>query len=257
MDIEDPDYVARNRRVWNVGTGLRGRGRRRRGPPMSQPGGLCGAGCRAGAAVSVDGLDVIELGCGTAYVSSWLKRRGAQPVGDRHLPGAARHCPAAATRAWARFELHRGNAEATPFPNAASTWRSPIRRLSLVRPYTWIPEASHLLRPRGRADLPDERHARDARACPETDAEGPANAAAAAGPTSGCTAQQWPGRIGSRVPPGLRRLDPRSCARTGFEIELDMIEIQPPEGATTSFAIVTPQWARQRPSEEIWKAHKR
>ena len=30
---------------------------------------------------SVDGLDVIELGCGTAYVSSWLARRGARPVG--------------------------------------------------------------------------------------------------------------------------------------------------------------------------------
>jgi 2-polyprenyl-3-methyl-5-hydroxy-6-metoxy-1,4-benzoquinol methylase len=29
----------------------------------------------------LDGLDVIELGCGTAYVSAWLARRGARPVG--------------------------------------------------------------------------------------------------------------------------------------------------------------------------------
>ncbi|HWF73050.1 MAG TPA: methyltransferase domain-containing protein, partial [Solirubrobacteraceae bacterium] len=29
----------------------------------------------------VEGLDVIELGCGTGYVSSWLARRGARPVG--------------------------------------------------------------------------------------------------------------------------------------------------------------------------------
>ena len=29
----------------------------------------------------VDGLDVIELGCGTAYWSAWLARRGARPVG--------------------------------------------------------------------------------------------------------------------------------------------------------------------------------
>lgn len=27
------------------------------------------------------GLDVIELGCGTGYVSAWLARRGARPVG--------------------------------------------------------------------------------------------------------------------------------------------------------------------------------
>ena len=26
-------------------------------------------------------LDVVELGCGTAYVSAWLARRGARPVG--------------------------------------------------------------------------------------------------------------------------------------------------------------------------------
>jgi cyclopropane fatty-acyl-phospholipid synthase-like methyltransferase len=26
-------------------------------------------------------MDTIELGCGTGYVSSWLARRGARPVG--------------------------------------------------------------------------------------------------------------------------------------------------------------------------------
>ena len=29
----------------------------------------------------VAGLDVIELGCGTAYFSAWLARQGARPVG--------------------------------------------------------------------------------------------------------------------------------------------------------------------------------
>ena len=29
----------------------------------------------------LDGKDVIELGCGTGYVSAWLARRGARPVG--------------------------------------------------------------------------------------------------------------------------------------------------------------------------------
>jgi hypothetical protein len=32
----------------------------------------------------LDGLDAIELGCGTGYVSSWLARRGAHPVGLDH-----------------------------------------------------------------------------------------------------------------------------------------------------------------------------
>ena len=34
----------------------------------------------------LDGLDVIELGCGTAYVSSWLARRGATVTGIDNSP---------------------------------------------------------------------------------------------------------------------------------------------------------------------------
>ncbi len=34
----------------------------------------------------VAGKDVIELGCGTAYVSAWLARRGARPVGIDNSP---------------------------------------------------------------------------------------------------------------------------------------------------------------------------
>ena len=34
----------------------------------------------------VKGLDVVELGCGTAYFSSWLARRGAKVVGVDPTP---------------------------------------------------------------------------------------------------------------------------------------------------------------------------
>ena len=34
----------------------------------------------------VDGLDVVELGCGAAYFSAWLARRGARPVGVDPTP---------------------------------------------------------------------------------------------------------------------------------------------------------------------------
>src|SRR5713226_1157244 len=36
--------------------------------------------------LSVAGLDVVELGCGTAYISAWLARRGARPVGVDPTP---------------------------------------------------------------------------------------------------------------------------------------------------------------------------
>src|SRR3989454_7543260 len=34
----------------------------------------------------VRGLDVVELGCGTAYLSAWLAKRGARPVGVDPTP---------------------------------------------------------------------------------------------------------------------------------------------------------------------------
>ena len=36
----------------------------------------------------VAGLDVLELGCGTGYVSAWLARLGARPVGSTWPPGS-------------------------------------------------------------------------------------------------------------------------------------------------------------------------
>jgi 2-polyprenyl-3-methyl-5-hydroxy-6-metoxy-1,4-benzoquinol methylase len=38
----------------------------------------------------VRGLDVIELGCGTAYFSAWLARRGARPTGIDMTPARQR-----------------------------------------------------------------------------------------------------------------------------------------------------------------------
>src|SRR4051812_25840654 len=43
----------------------------------------------------VTGLDVVELGCGTAYFSAWLARAGARPVGVDVTPAqldTARRC---------------------------------------------------------------------------------------------------------------------------------------------------------------------
>ena len=60
---------------------------------------------------------------------------------------------------------------------------------------------------------------------------------------------------GARSGPLLARVSD-VARRSGFEIE-DLIEVQAPEGATTRFAYHSPEWARQWPSEEIWKARRR
>jgi len=43
---------------------------------------------------------------------------------------------------------------------------------------------------------------------------------------------------------------------SGFEIE-DLVELRPGPDATTRYPFVTLDWARQWPSEEVWKARKR
>ncbi|MFL5755617.1 MAG: class I SAM-dependent methyltransferase, partial [Chloroflexota bacterium] len=64
----------------------------------------------------VAGLDVVELGCGTAYVSAWLARRGARPVGIDNSPRQLETARRLQREHDLEFPLHLGNAEELPFP---------------------------------------------------------------------------------------------------------------------------------------------
>ena len=99
----------------------------------------------------VAGLDVVELGCGTAYFSAWLARRGARPVGvdvTRAQLDTARRCQ---QQFGLDFPLLEADASAVPLRDArfdlvlseygASVWCDPRR---------WVAEAARLLRPDGR-----------------------------------------------------------------------------------------------------------
>ena len=98
----------------------------------------------------LDGRDSIELGCGTGYVSSWLARRGARPVGLDNSAAQLSTARRLQDRFGLRFPLIHASAEQAPFADArfdlaiseygASIW---------CDPYAWIPEAARLLRPGG------------------------------------------------------------------------------------------------------------
>ena len=85
----------------------------------------------------VDGLDVVELGCGTAYWSAWLARRGARPVG---LDNSSRQLATARVlqeESDLRFPLVHADAERAPFRDesfdlaiseySAAIWCDPYR----------------------------------------------------------------------------------------------------------------------------------
>src|SRR5665648_124084 len=67
----------------------------------------------------VEGLDAVELGCGTAYVSAWLARRGARPVGIDVSPAQLATARELQKVHGLDFPLHLGNAEELPFADAS------------------------------------------------------------------------------------------------------------------------------------------
>lgn len=199
----------------------------------------------------VDGLDVVELGCGTAYVSAWLARRGARPVGIDNSELQLETARRLQAEHGLEFPLIHGNAEAVPYPDASFDLAISEYGASIwADPYRWIPEASRLLRPGGRLvflvngtllmlAMPD--------------AEEPATERMLR-PYFGLHRLEWSDDNSVNFALGYGDWI-RLLRSNGFEVE-DLVELRPAEGATTSFRYVTLEWARKWPSEEVWKARK-
>jgi ubiquinone/menaquinone biosynthesis C-methylase UbiE len=107
-----------------------------------------------GALPAVAGLDAVELGCGTAYFSAWLARRGARPVGvdlSEVQLATARELQA---EHGLEFPLIHASAEDVPLPDASFDLALSEYGASLwCDPDLWIPEAARLLRPGGRLEF--------------------------------------------------------------------------------------------------------
>lgn len=201
----------------------------------------------------VAGRDVIELGCGAAYVSAWLARRGARPVGIDNSAAQLATARRLQAEHGLDFPLLHGNAESVPYPDASFDLAiSEYGACLWADPYRWVPEAARVLRPGGRLVFL----------------------------TTGvlallCLPDVVDGRVGRelvRASFGLHRVewqtDPgvefhlmhgdwlRLLRRSGFVVD-DLIEVRPPETATTRYGFADLGWARRWPSEEVWKATKR
>lgn len=198
--------------------------------------------------------DTIELGCGTAYVSAWLARRGARPVGIDNSPNQL----ATARRLQAEhdliFPLHLGNAEQTPFQDAqfdlaiseygASIW---------CDPYALIPETARILRPGGR--LIFLVNSIFVTLCTPEDSEEDT-------PVTTCLERSFFGLHQTAWPDGSVDFHIghgdwiRLLRANGFEVE-DLKELRPTLGATTTYSWMSLEWARNWPCEEVWIARKR
>jgi SAM-dependent methyltransferase len=198
-------------------------------------------------------MDVVELGCGTAYFSAWLAKRGARPVGIDVTPAqleTARECQ---KEFGLEFPLIEASAEDVPLPDesfdlalseyGASIWCEPER---------WVAEAARLLRPGGELVFlsnstisilcsPDEGKVGERLLRPQF----------------GMYRFEWPDDEGVNfyLPHG-------EWIRVLRENELEVValhELQAPADAEDHphYDFVSAEWARKWPAEEIWRARKR
>src|ERR671924_1789323 len=67
----------------------------------------------------VAGLDVVELGCGTAYFSAWLAKLGARPVGVDPTPAQLATARRMQAETGIEFPLVEAAAEEVPLPDSS------------------------------------------------------------------------------------------------------------------------------------------
>ena len=249
------DHIKRNRAAWDrwaadyAGAGLRQWSAAEPswglwGIPEAQVGLL---------PADVTGRDSIELGCGTGYVSAWLARRGARPVGLDNSAAQLATASQLQDRFSLRFPLVHASAEQPPFADASFDLAISEYGASIwCDPYRWIPEAARLLRPGGELifllnsvllmlTVPDEEDQ------PATDR--------LLRPFFGMHRFEWPDDDES-VEFHLGHGDMIRLLR-GCDLEVeDLLELRPGPDAITSYPFVTLDWSRRWPCEEVWKARK-
>lgn len=252
-----PDHVARNRAYWDeINAPLYAEPGRRAWASDEISWGIFGVPESELRALPEDlaGKDVIELGCGTAYISAWLARRGARVTGVDNSAEQLRTARALQDEHDLHFPLIHGNAESVPLPDASFDLAVSEYGASIwADPYRWIPEASRLLRPGGELVFL-VNGTLWVLTVPETDDAGPA-AEQLLRPYFGMHRFEWPDEPGVEFHLGYGDWI-RLLRSNGFEV-LDLIEIQAPPGASSgSYDLVDPEWARRYPAEQIWRARK-
>ncbi len=252
--MSEPDYVARNRELWTTTNAeYTGPAAARSWAREELTWGIFGTPeGEVGVLGDVAGLDVVELGCGTAYLSAWLARQGARPVGIDVTPAQLETARALQRETGIEFPLVEANAEEVPLPDAtfdlavseygASIW---------CDPYRWIPESYRLLRSGGRLVFLRGSQLLILCAVEEPDS----TSETLQRPQRGMHRIEWSDG-GVEFHLGLGELF-AVLRESGFVVE-SLIELYAPEGAKTHeyYSYVTAEWASKWPVEELWVARK-
>jgi SAM-dependent methyltransferase len=202
----------------------------------------------------VNGKDLIELGCGTAYVAAWMKRRGARRVvGVDITPAQLETARRLNSETGLGLELLEANAEAVPLPGAtfdvaiseygASIW---------CDPYKWIPEAARLLRARG--ELIFLCNSPLVMLCSPSQGKVEERLQR---PQRGLHRLEWEDEPGVEFHLGHGEMF-QLLRKSGFEVT-DLIELYAADSTVDHpyYSNVPAAWAKRWPAEDVWRARKR
>ena len=249
-----PEYALRNRASW---TKANEEYTDRRALDAWQEPEITWGMCRAREAdvrvlPTLEGLDVVELGCGTAYFGAWLKRAGARRVvGIDVTPAQLETARRVDAELGLGLELVLGNAEETGLPSesfdlAVSEYGASI----WCDPYKWIPEAARLLRPGG--ELVFLCNSVLAMLCATLES----TSETLQRPQRGLHRLDWDDDDTTEFHLGHGDLF-RLLTSTGFEV-VDLVEAFADESTPEhTYYKWAGEWAERWPWEEIWRARKR
>ena len=202
------------------------------------------------------GMDAVELGCGTAYVSAWMARRGARVTGIDNSAAQLATARRLAQEHGVDLRLLHGNAEQTPFEDGSFDFAiSEYGAAIWCAPHAWIPEAHRILRPGGRLVFLGNHPVMSV--CSPLDG-------------SAVTYRLERDYFGLHMldfrevendPGGVEFNLPISgwfdlFERVGFAVD-GFHEPRAPESATGQEFAVEADWAKRYPSEHVWKLRKR
>jgi ubiquinone/menaquinone biosynthesis C-methylase UbiE len=199
----------------------------------------------------VEGKDVLDLGCGAGDWCRSLLRAGARPVGLDNSQARLDRARAGNEASGVDFPLVHASAEAIPLEDASldvvmADWGAP----TFSDPYLFVPEVARILRPGGlfafTGGTPLDWITFDEAADTYSDR--------LQRPYFGLHRWETPeGSVEFMLPIGEWI---RLYRRSGFVIE-DLIEVQPREGATSTYRSEAEiEWARKWPMEQIWKVRR-
>jgi SAM-dependent methyltransferase len=182
-------------------------------------------------------------------VSAWLARRGGIPVAFDPTPSQLEIAGELQREFETSFPLLRAAAEHLPF--AAESFDFAISEYGAAiwaDPYKWIPEVARVLRPGG--ELIFLGNSSLLMLCADEVDDVPATERLRR-PQFGMHRFDWTAPDCTEF--HLSHGDWIHLLRAnGFEI-LELLELRPPEDASTRYTFVSLEWARRWPCEEAWR----